>query len=68
MQVRFVCPACKKTHVADIPETTVHMTCAISNKALRLRLTPGGDVKSAVVNDDGTEQTAAAETSDIGHP
>ena len=53
MQVRFSCPACKNTHVADMPETTIHMTCSRTSKPLRLRLTPGGDVKSAVVNNDG---------------
>ncbi len=49
MQVRFVCPACKGTHVADIPETTIHLTCSRTNQALEIRVTPGGDVKSAVV-------------------
>lgn len=60
MQVRFKCPACKGTHIADIPETTIHMTCSRTNKALRLRLTAGGDVKSAVVgaeNDPNAEET-----------
>jgi hypothetical protein len=63
MQVRFLCPACKQTHIADIPETTIHMTCSTSHKALRLRLTAGGDVKSAVVGEEekegvGTEEEA----------
>ncbi len=53
MQVRFKCPACKGTHIADIPETTIYLTCSRTNKALRLRLTAGGDVKSAVVDADG---------------
>jgi hypothetical protein len=60
MQVRFKCPACKGTHIADIPETTIHMTCSLTNKALKLRLTAGGDVKSAVVgaeNDQSSEET-----------
>jgi len=52
MQVRFVCPACQGTHVADIPETTIHMTCGTTHKTLRLRLTPAGDVKSSVVDDE----------------
>ncbi len=61
MQVRFQCPACKQTHVADIPETTIHMTCARTNKTLQLRLTAGGDVKSKVVGED-----EAAEARDEG--
>jgi hypothetical protein len=56
MQVRFKCPACKGTHIADIPETTIHMTCARTNKALQLRLTAGGDVKSAVVGTNGVQE------------
>ena len=56
MQVRFVCPACDRTHVADVPETTIHMTCAVTHKVVRLRLTAGGDIKAAVV---GQEQEAA---------
>lgn len=55
MQIRFVCPACKGTHVTDMPETTIHMTCSRTNKPLRLRVTPGGDVKSAVVDEHGKE-------------
>jgi hypothetical protein len=49
MQVRFTCPACKQTHITDTPETTLYMTCSRTHKALQLRLTAGGDVKSAVV-------------------
>ena len=52
MQVRFECPACKGTHITDIPETTVHMTCATTNKTLKLRVTPSGDVKSAIVGEE----------------
>jgi hypothetical protein len=52
MQVRFECPACKGSHVFDMPETTVHMTCAKTGKVLELRLTTGGDVKSKVLDDD----------------
>lgn len=61
MQVRFMCPACKQTHIADIPETTIHMTCAKSHKALRLRLTAGGEVKSAVVGEEEKEGVGAEE-------
>jgi predicted RNA-binding Zn-ribbon protein involved in translation (DUF1610 family) len=59
MQVRFSCPKCKKTHITDIPETTVHMTCTACGSTLRLRLTPGGDVKTAVIGDDGVEVAAS---------
>lgn len=60
MQVRFTCPACHRTHVADVPEVTIHMTCATTHKVIRLRLTAGGDVKTAVVGAQD-EATAAAE-------
>lgn len=49
MQVRFDCPACKKSHVLDMPETTIHMTCSATGKHLELRLGLGGDVKSKIV-------------------
>lgn len=62
MQVRFQCPACKGTHVTDIPETTIHMTCARVNRVLKLRLTPGGDVKSAVVGQNGQDESEADES------
>lgn len=61
MQVRFTCPACERTHVADVPETTIHMTCAASHQVIRLRLTAGGDVKAAVV---GRDQEAPAGVED----
>ncbi len=51
MLVRFECPACNGTHIFDMPETTIHMTCATTGKVLELRLTAGGDVKSAVVGE-----------------
>jgi len=54
MLVRFKCPACNGSHVFDMPETTIHMVCGTTRKALELRLTPGGDVKVAVLNGDGT--------------
>ncbi len=50
MQVRFECPACNGTHVFDMPETTIHMTCAKTGKVLQLRLTSGGDVRPTVVD------------------
>jgi hypothetical protein len=51
MQVRFDCPACQGSHVLDMPETTIHMTCAKTGKILELRLTAGGDVRSAIVGE-----------------
>lgn len=51
MLVRFDCPACGKSHSFDMPETTIHMTCSLTRKALELRLTKGGDVRSAIVED-----------------
>ena len=61
MQVRFKCPACKGTHIADIPETTIFLTCSRTSKALRLRLTAGGDVKSAVVGENNDHAGEEAE-------
>lgn len=52
MLVRFECPACKGSHIFDMPETTIHMTCAQTHEVLELRLTAGGDVKSVVLNHD----------------
>lgn len=49
MQVRFTCPACKQSHVLDMPETTIHMTCSRTGKHLELRLGLGGEVKSRIV-------------------
>lgn len=58
MQVRFECPACGGSHVFDMPETTIHMTCGTTGKTVKLRLTAGGDVKSEVV--DGKRTAGAA--------
>lgn len=60
MQVRFECPACHGTHVFDMPETTIHMTCASTGQTLELRLTAGGDVRTAVVGDEEHETSDAA--------
>lgn len=49
MLVRFECPACRGTHIFDMPETTIHMTCSRTHEVLQLRLTQGGDVRSNVV-------------------
>ncbi len=54
MLVRFECPACRGSHVFDMPETTIHMTCGQTGRPIQLRLTAGGDVKSAIVDSDGT--------------
>ncbi|MFQ5411815.1 MAG: hypothetical protein ACE5EC_05940 [Phycisphaerae bacterium] len=56
MQVRFQCPACNQSHVFDMPETTIHMTCSQTGKHLELRLVGGGEVKARVV---GEEEEAA---------
>lgn len=53
MLVRFTCPACKGSHSFDMPETTIHMTCSKTHKVIELRLTAGGDIKSAVVEGNG---------------
>ena len=50
MNVRFKCPACDNHHVFDMPETTIHMTCARTHAVLKLRVTAGGDVKSEIVS------------------
>jgi hypothetical protein len=36
-----------------MPETTIHQTCTGCRATLQLRLTPGGDVKAAVVDAKG---------------
>lgn len=58
MLVRFDCPACQRSHSFDMPETTIHMTCPWTHKALKLRVTKGGDVKSSII---GQEDGEAAE-------
>ena len=52
MLVRFDCPACGASHSFDMPETTIHMTCSTTHKAIELRLTKGGDVKAAIVGEE----------------
>jgi len=52
MWIRFLCPACKQTHQFDMPETTIHMTCATTGKTIEIRVTGGGDVKSKVIEQD----------------
>ena len=54
MLVRFTCPACEQTHSFDMPETTIYMTCGQTGRPIQLRLTAGGDVKSVIVDSDGT--------------
>jgi len=53
MMVRFDCPACGKSHSFDMPETTIHMTCSRTHKAMRLKVTKGGDVRAAIVGEGG---------------
>ncbi len=61
MQVRFDCPVCKRSHVLDMPETTIHMTCSQTGRAMELRLGKGGEVKVRVLADEpaGEEQAEA---------
>lgn len=59
MQVRFTCPACKHSHVLDMPETTIHMTCSRTGKALELVLGLGGEVKSKIIGATAEAATAA---------
>jgi len=49
--VRFECPACKQTHMIDIPETRIplHMTCGQTGIAMEIRLTKSFEVKVSVV-------------------
>lgn len=51
MQVRFTCPACKQSHVLDMPETTIHLTCSQTGKHLELRLVGGGEVKAKILGE-----------------
>lgn len=59
MQVRFTCPACKQSHVLDMPETTIHMTCSRTGKHLELKLGLGGEVRARIVG--ATEDAAQDE-------
>ena len=59
MLVRFDCPACGGSHSFDMPETEIHMTCSVTHKVIKLRVTPGGDIKSEVVPDDRTADETA---------
>lgn len=61
MQVRFKCPACQSSHVLDMPETTIHMTCSRTGKHLVLKLGLGGEVKARIVTDDATAEVDAGE-------
>ncbi len=61
MQVRFDCPACKQSHVLDMPETTIHMTCSRTGKHLELRLGLGGEVKSKIVEESADTEEVASE-------
>lgn len=49
MQVRVNCPACGDSHVLNVPEGTIHMTCARTGRLVELTLTAGGDVKARLV-------------------
>lgn len=62
MLVRFECPACKGSHIFDMPETTIHMTCASTARVVELKLTTGGDVRAVLVGKDTTEADRAKAT------
>ncbi len=62
MQVRFVCPACKGSHIVDMPETTIHMTCSRTGKHLSMTLGLGGEVKARIVTDGAPAEVAAEST------
>lgn len=64
MQVRFTCPACKGSHILDMPETTIHMTCSRTGKHLSLKLGLGGEVKARIVDDSVAAEAAGAEQQD----
>lgn len=64
MQVRFTCPACKGSHVLDMPETTIHMTCSRTGKHLSLKLGLGGEVKARIVTDEVGAETESGEHSE----
>lgn len=55
MQVRFHCPACNSSHVLDMPETTIHLTCSKTGRLMELRLGTGGDVKSRILGEESAE-------------
>ncbi len=59
MQVRFSCPACRQSHVLDMPETTIHMTCSQTGTHMELRLA-NGEVKSRILGEEKAEKTAKA--------
>ncbi len=57
MLIRFECPACNGTHIFDMPETTIHMTCATTGRVLEVRVTAGGDVRCKALNGENLEKT-----------
>lgn len=61
MLVRFDCPACGGSHSFDMPETTIHMTCSRTHKVLKLRVTAGGDVRSAILGQEGEDGSGESE-------
>lgn len=61
MQVRFTCPACKMSHVIDMPETTIHLTCARTGKHLQLTLGLGGEVKAKIIGPGTAEPAGPSE-------
>jgi hypothetical protein len=64
MQVRFKCPACNGSHILDMPETTIHMTCSTTGKHLELRLGVGGEVRAKIIREGANETEAEAEAAE----
>lgn len=62
MQTRFKCPACKGSHVLDMPETTIHMTCSSTHRQMRLELGVGGEPVVTLLTDEGEPDTGTEET------
>ncbi len=58
MQVRFKCPACKQSHVLDMPETTIHMTCSVTGKHLEMRMS-NSEVKARIIGEAEEAEKAA---------
>jgi len=61
MQTRFFCPACRTHHVLDMPETTIHMTCATTGRHLQLDLGVGGEPRVTLLTDDGRPEELTEE-------
>jgi len=45
------------SHVLDMPETTIHLTCSRTGTPLMLKLGLGGEVKATIVGAKGAAAT-----------